>query len=356
MRLKYGVAVGGSHGKTTTTSMVAVALQAGGLDPTVVIGGRLDSLGGTNARRGAGEYLVAEADESDGSFLSLAPTVALVTNIDPEHLDHFGTVARLEDAFAEFCNRVPFYGFVAACFDHPRVLALVPRMRKRVVGYGFSRQADVRATDVRHEGLRSTFEAWRGDERLGTVHLGVPGRHNVQNAAGALAVALELSVPFDVAAGALAEFRGVQRRFTVVGNAAGAVWVDDYAHHPVEIAATLEAAETAFPGRRLVALFQPHRYTRVRDQWDEFCRSLHRAAVAVVLPVYAAGEAALAGVDHERLAAGMRESGHRGVEVVGSLAEATSLVATLVRPGDVVLALGAGDVGRVVRELGVQNG
>ncbi len=352
MRLKYGVAIAGSHGKTTTTSMVATAMQAGGLDPTAVIGGRLDSLGGTNARRGVGEYLVAEADESDGSFLSLTPTIALITNIDAEHLDHFGSLARLEDAFAEFGNRIPFYGFVAACFDAPRVLALVPRFRKRVVGYGFSRQADYRATDVVHDGLVSRFLAWRGEEKLGVVSLGVPGRHNVQNAVGAMCIALELGVAFDVVCEAFAGFRGVQRRFTVVGESEGVMWVDDYAHHPVEICATLEAAEVSLPGRRIIAVFQPHRFTRVRDLWDDFRSALHRASIVVVCPIYAAGEAPIDGIDHERLAAGMRESGHRGVIVAGSVANATMEVASMVRPGDVVIAMGAGDVGRLVRDLG----
>jgi UDP-N-acetylmuramate--alanine ligase len=321
MRLKYGIAVAGTHGKTTTTSMLATCLAAGGLDPTIVIGGRLDSLGGTNARLGAGDYLVAEADESDGSFLYLAPTVALVSNIDPEHLDHYGDFAALERIFLEFVRKVPFYGFAVLCMDHPVVAGLIPRIERRVVTYGFSRQADYRASHVRPSGLQTTFDVHRHDEVLGEITLGMPGRHNVTNAVGAVATAMELNVPFAVVSEALRDFTGVQRRFTWVGEQAGVQVIDDYAHHPVEIEATLEAAESAYPDSRVIAVFQPHRYSRVNDLFDEFCNAFNRADVVVVCPVYAAGE------------------------------QPIDALAGSVRPGDVVITLGAGNVNRVCSAL-----
>jgi len=351
MRLKYGIAVAGTHGKTTTTSMLATVLGAGGLDPTVVIGGRLDSLGGTNARLGAGEYLVAEADESVGTFTELAPTVTVVTNIDPEHLDHHGSVDNLEAEFVRFANRVPFYGFSVLCLDHPRVQKLIPQIRRRVVTYGYARHADVRASQPVTEGLRTRFSVSRGEEELGEVVLAMPGLHNVANATAAIAAAIELSIPFDAAAAALQDFTGVQRRFSVVGEAAGALLIDDYGHHPVEIEATLQAAESAFPGRRLVAVFQPHRYTRVRDLWSDFCMSFNRADEVLVCPVYAAGEAPIDGIDHPSLASELRDRGHRGTRAVDDLDAAVSWLRDNLREGDVVVSLGAGNVNRVLHDL-----
>ncbi|MBX2798748.1 MAG: UDP-N-acetylmuramate--L-alanine ligase [Myxococcales bacterium] len=351
MRLKYGIAVAGTHGKTTTTSMLASCLAAGGLDPTVVIGGRLDSLGGTNAKLGTGEYLVAEADESDGTFNELSPTVTLVTNIDAEHLDHHGSVERLEQAFADFANRVPFYGFSVLCLDHPRVQELIRSVRRPIVTYGFARHADYRAGSPAFDGVESRFAVYRRDERLGEVTLAMPGMHNVQNATGAIAAALELSIPFEHVAAGLDHFTGVQRRFTIVGQPRGVILVDDYGHHPVEIDATLAGAEAAWPAARIVAVFQPHRFTRVRDLWHDFCAAFNRADLVVVCPVYAAGEAPLDGVDHERLAADMRERGHRGTTAVDSLDAAVDQLAALVQPTDVVISLGAGDVNRVVQQL-----
>lgn len=351
MRLKYGIAVAGTHGKTTTTSMLAACLAAGGLDPTIVIGGRLDSLGGTNARLGAGDYLVAEADESDGTFNELAPTVTLVTNIDPEHLDHHGTVEALEQAFADFANRVPFYGFSVLCLDHPRVQELVPRIRRRVLTYGFARHADVRAGGLHHEGVHTRFEVFQGGASLGEITLAMPGRHNVQNAVGAVAVALELAIPFERIKAGLDGFDGVQRRFTVLGEPGGVMLVDDYGHHPVEIEATLAAAEAAWPSRRLIAVFQPHRFTRVRDLYNDFCASFNQATEVVVCPVYAAGEEPLEGIDHDRIAHDMRDRGHRGTRAVDSLDAAVAFLEGFVQPGDVVVSLGAGNVNRVVQDL-----
>ncbi len=351
MRLKYGIAVAGTHGKTTTTSMLATCLAAGDLDPTVVIGGRLDSLGGTNAKLGTGEYLVAEADESDGTFNELAPTVTLVTNIDPEHLDHHGSLEQLEAEFARFANRVPFYGFSVLCLDHPRVQNLIPKVRRRVVTYGFARHADYRASNVVNEGLCTRFTRSRGDEVLGEIVLDMPGAHNVANATGAAAAAIELSIPFHVVQRALHNFTGVQRRFTVVGQHKGAILVDDYGHHPVEIEATLQAAESAYPDRRVIAVFQPHRYSRVRDLWADFCMAFNRADEVLVCPIYAAGESPIEGIDHEAIAIEMAQRGHRGVEPMHSLEHAIDYLRGQVGEKDVVITLGAGNVNRVVHEL-----
>ncbi len=356
MRLKYGIAVAGTHGKTTTTSMLATVLAAGGLDPTVVIGGRLDSLGGNNAKLGQGEYLVAEADESDGTFLYLSPTVSLITNIDPEHLDHYGNFASLLETFETFANRVPFYGFTVLCLDHPVVQSLMPKIRRQVVTYGFTRQADYKAVPLARDGMSTTFQVLHHDEVLGEVTLGMPGRHNISNALGAIATAVELSVPFEVARDALLDFTGVQRRFTVRANVGGVLIVDDYGHHPVEIVATLQGAEEGFPDRRLVAVFQPHRFTRVRDLWEEFCTAFNRADEVVVCPVYAAGEVPIDGVDHAALGRELQHRGHRGVVVVDSLAHAAAHLADTVRPGDLVVTLGAGNVNTVCTSLAERLG
>jgi len=347
MRLKHGLAVAGTHGKTTTTSMLAACLAAGDLDPTVVIGGRFDHLGGSNARLGAGEYMVAEADESDGSFLLLNPTATIITNIDPEHLDHYGSVEALEASFVEFANAVPFYGFSALCVDHPRVQKLMTQVRRRVVTYGFARQADYRASQPTYEGLATRFTVFAGEDELGDITLAMPGQHNVSNATGAVATAMELNIPFHRIQKALHGFSGVQRRFTVVGEASGVTVIDDYGHHPVEIQATLEAAECAFPSRRVVAVFQPHRYSRIQELWTDFCGSFNRASEVVVCPIYAAGESPLEGITHERLAAEMRERGHRNTQAVADLDAAVALLASSVSAGDVVITLGAGHVNQV---------
>ncbi len=359
MRMKYGVAVAGTHGKTTTTSMVARCLHAAGMDPTVVIGGRLDALG-SSARLGAGEFMVAEADESDGSFAMLDPTVAVITSVDPEHLDHWGDLEALSRGFADFANKVPFYGFTAACLDHPGVQALLPRIRRRVVTYGLGAQAEVRGEDVRFDGLRSAFSVWLHGERLGEVELGMPGLHNVRNALAAVAVSLEIGVDFEGVRRALHGFAGVDRRFSVraeVPREGGAITiVDDYGHHPVEIAATLEAAAAAWPGRRIVAVFQPHRYTRVRDLAAEFARCFNDAGHVVVCPIYRAGERPIPGVDHHGLARALADHGHRSLATVESLDEALAHLVEEARPGDVVITLGAGDVNRLCGALAERLG
>lgn len=350
MRMKYGIGVAGSHGKTTTTSMVAMLLHRSGLDPTVVIGGKLDTFG-SSAHLGTGEYLVAEADESDGSFLLLDPTVAIITNIDPEHLEHWGDFNRLVDGFVAFANKVPFYGFTALCLDHPVVQRILPRLRRRYLTYGLGAQAEYRADRIRQEGRSLRFRVWRHGEELGELHLDQPGRHNVLNALAATAVAMELDIPFSQVQTGLENFGGVDRRFSQRADVGGILIVDDYAHHPVEIQATLSAASEGYEGRRIVAVFQPHRYTRVAALRDEFCQSFHGAGVVIVLPVYAAGEEPIEGASAEALVHGLHERGHRSVQTARSLDHALELLVDTVRPGDVVITLGAGDVNRLCASL-----
>ncbi|WP_437511619.1 UDP-N-acetylmuramate--L-alanine ligase [Sorangium sp. So ce1099] len=352
MRVKYGVAIAGSHGKTTTTSLVATVLRAAGLDPTVVVGGKMAALG-TNARLGAGDLLVAEADESDGSFLRLTPTIAVVTNIDPEHLDHYGTHERIKDAFVEFAARVPFYGLAVLCLDHPHVQDLLPRIPRRHVTYGVSPQSDYSARGIQFRGLETSFNAYRRGEPLGGFTVKMPGAHNVLNCLATIAVADELEVPLDVTKQALATFGGVARRFTVVGSIGGITLVDDYGHHPAEIRATVDAARRAFPGEdhRIVVAFQPHRHTRTRDLFDEFTRAFNQADVLLVTDIYAAGEPPILGVTAERLVQSIREHGHHDARYVADKADLPEALEQIVRPGDVVIALGAGDVNACVREL-----
>jgi len=345
MRLKEGIAVAGSHGKTTTTSLIAHVLAAAGLDPTAVIGGRVLAPDATpsTTRLGAGDLLVAEADESDGSFLRLAPVIALVTNIDPEHLDHYGSYPALEEAFVAFANRVPFWGLSVLCIDHPGVQAIVPRMTRRTVSYGFAPQADLVATQVAVDGLGMRFAVQRRAERLGSARIRLPGRHNVLNALATLAVALELEVPFDTAADALDSFLGIERRFERKGEARGVSVVDDYGHHPAEIRATLASAREIHRGRIVVA-FQPHRYTRTRDLWDEFIGAFNHADIVLVTEVYPAGEDKIPGIEVARLVDEIRAHGHRDAHFVPDLAELAERVARVARAGDLVVTLGAGSI------------
>jgi UDP-N-acetylmuramate--alanine ligase len=352
MRVKYGVAIAGSHGKTTTTSLVATVLRAAGLDPTVVVGGKMAALG-SNARLGAGDLLVAEADESDGSFLRLTPTIAVVTNIDAEHLDHHGTHDRLKDAFVEFAARVPFYGLAVLCLDHPHVQDILPRVPRRHVTYGVSPQSDYAARGIQFRGLETSFNAYRRGEPLGGFTVKMPGAHNVLNCLATIAVADELEVPLDVTKLALSTFGGVSRRFTVVGTSQGVTLIDDYGHHPAEIRATIEAARRAFPGEnsRIVVAFQPHRHTRTRDLFDDFTRAFNLADVLLVTDIYAAGEAPIPGVSAERLVQAIREHGHHDAGYVHDKNELPEVLERLARPGDVVIALGAGDINNAVRGL-----
>jgi UDP-N-acetylmuramate--alanine ligase len=350
MRLKYGIAVAGTHGKTTTTSMVAAVLAEGRLDPTVVVGGRVRSLG-SNARLGQGEYLVAEADESDGSFLKLSPTIAVVTTIDAEHLDHYGSLEHLSEAFLAFVNKVPFYGAAVLCLDQPNVQLLIPRVEKRLVTYGLESAADLTAHRLHLAGLTARFDVQYRGEPLGECALRVPGRHNVLNALAAMAVGLDLEIPFVTIQKAMAEFSGVQRRFQVRGESRGVLVVDDYGHHPAEIRATLAAAKAGFD-RRAVTVFQPHRYTRTLHLRQEFLTAFNQSDVLIVMDIYAAGEAPIDGVTGRDLADAIRAHGHREVAFLGSDRQRIlDYLDGILRPGDLVVTLGAGDVGQLGQHL-----
>ena len=351
MRMKYGIAIAGAHGKTTTTTMVHTVLMAAGLDPTAVIGGRVNSLGLANARWGKSDYLVAEADESDGSFLTLTPTVAVVTNVDAEHLDHYGTFDSVKKAFTDFCNRVPFFGMSALCLDDAGVQAILPNLTKRYTTFGIASQATYRARHIRHDGLITRFVAWRRADELGEVALPMPGTHNVLNALGVLAVADFLAIPFATYAQALAQFEGVARRFTVRGEVGGVTVVDDFGHHPAEVRATLAGARAGFAGRRVVAAFQPHRYTRTRDQLDEFAQAFHHADQVAICDIFAAGEKPIDGVSSEALVRLAREAGHTGVAYIPRREDLAAWLDAQARPGDLVITLGAGNIQLVCNEV-----
>jgi UDP-N-acetylmuramate--alanine ligase len=348
MRLKYGVAVAGTHGKTTTTSMAAHLLAHAGLDPTAVVGGKVNTFG-SNAKLGKGDYMVVEADESDGSFLRIPPTIAVVTNVDPEHLDHWKTAEALRRGFLDFVNRVPFYGLAILCHDHPGVQSLLPEVESRYVTYGESHQADYRAEAIELDGHSIRFDASRRGEPLGRFEVQMVGRHNALNALAVIALGDEMGIPPETIRGAFASFRGVQRRFTVRGEVAGVTVVDDYGHHPAEVKATLLGARDAFH-RRVVCLFQPHRYTRTRDLLAEFATAFNDADVLLLTDIYAAGEEPIAGATAEVLAEAIRACGHRDVTLVPR-AELSQAARARVKPGDIVLTLGAGDVTQVGPEL-----
>jgi UDP-N-acetylmuramate--alanine ligase len=358
MRLRYGIAIAGAHGKTTTTSMVALMLERAGLDPTAVIGGRLSAFG-SNARLGRGDYMVAEADESDRSFLKLSPSIAVITNIDREHMESYGSWENLQQAFVDFANKVPFYGAVVACVDDRPVRELLPRIMRRVITYGLAESDDSRALapDLPHvQAQRASFEAFssqcvvtqRGSGaslELGRLQLNVPGRHNLLNGLAAVAVGLEAGVPFARIASALEEFRGAERRFDRRGEEGGVMVVDDYGHHPTEIAAVIDAARGV--DRRLVVVFQPHRFTRTRDLMEEFGHALAAADEVVLTDIYSAGEAPIAGVTIDRLAQTVRSIATCPVHLIRALDELPEAVANLAREGDLVITLGAGSIGGV---------
>jgi len=349
MRLKYGVAIAGSHGKTTTTSLAAHLLAHAGMDPTAVVGGKVNAFG-SNAKLGKGDYMVVEADESDGSFLHIPPTIAVVTNVDPEHLDHWKTPEALRQGFVAFVNRVPFYGLAILCIDHPGVQSLIPDVEKRFVTYGEAPQADYRAARIDVTGGKVSFDAFRRDEPLGRFTLSMVGRHNALNALAVVALSDEMGIPHDVTRAALASFEGVQRRFTVRGEAGGVTVVDDYGHHPAEVKATLRGAREAFD-RRVVCVFQPHRYSRTRDLLAEFATAFNDADALVLSEIYAAGEEPLPGVSGEALAEAIRSHGHKDVTFVPDRARLAAAARERVRAGDLVLTLGAGDVTQVGPEL-----
>jgi UDP-N-acetylmuramate--alanine ligase len=351
MRLKHGIAIAGAHGKTTTTTMVASILTCGNLDPTVVIGGRLDIWGGSNAKLGQGQILVAESDESDGSFMLLSPTIAVVTNIDYEHMEYYGDMEALRKTFVDFINKIPFYGLAVLCLDNEEIQGILPRLRKRCFTYGLSSQADLRARDVRKGPLEVSFEALLHGEPLGQVTVGMPGDHNVLNALAAISVGLELEVPMPEIRRGLRHLGGLGRRFQVKGEAGGVLVMDDYGHHPTEIVATLEAARACWPDRRLLVVFQPHRYTRTRLLYDRFVLSFNQADVLIVSPLYSAGELPLEGVSAEWLARGIKEHGHKDVVLSRGHEHSLEILLDMVRAGDVVITLGAGDIYPVGEEL-----
>jgi UDP-N-acetylmuramate--alanine ligase len=348
MRMQRTVTVAGTHGKTTTTSMVAALLDSGGLDPTVINGGIINRYG-SNARLGKSEWWVIEADESDGSFLRLDGTIAVVTNIDPEHLDHYGSFEGVKDAFVEFVENVPFYGLAVLCIDHPEVQSIIGRIRdRRIVTYGFSALADVRADNIAAVPGGSRFDALilnRDGERrtIEGVNIRIPGRHNIQNALAAIAVAIELGISDDDIVKGFERFDGVKRRFTHVGEADGAVVIDDYAHHPTEIRAVLAAAREGAEGR-VIAVVQPHRYTRLRDLMEDFQSAFNDADVVFVAPVYPAGEEPIEGVDSNALAEGLRAHGHRMVSAVKDSKELSRALRDLAATGDMIICMGAGDI------------
>ena len=343
MRLKYGIAVAGSHGKTTTTSMAATILNFAGLDPTVVVGGRVGTMGGSNARVGRSDFLVVESDESDGSFLKLAPIIAVVTNIDREHLDHYPSLDAIREAFIEFVNKVPFYGAVIVCLDDANVQGILPAIKRRTITYGTAAQAEMEATGISCGSFASDFQLRYRTADLGRFHLGVPGRHNVLNAMAAVAVALELEVKPDTIREALATFNGVDRRFQVRGKERGITVIDDYGHHPTEIRATLDAARVC-GFRHIHVLFQPHRYTRTFHLMDEFARAFHQADSLFVMDVYAASEKPIPGATAEALVERIRQFGHRRVEHVGTIDRGVDALLHSAEEGDVVVTLGAGNV------------
>ena len=349
MRMKHGIAIAGTHGKTTTTSMVATVLSHGGIDPTVVIGGRLDSIG-SNAKLGQGEFLVAEADESDGSFLKLSPTIAVVTNVDEDHLDYYQDLDEIRSTFIDFINKVPFYGLVILCLDDENLQGMIPEVKKRLITYGLTSQADFQASEIEHQADRTSFLVSYRGEALGQLSIRMPGRHNVLNALAAVAVGMELDMPFDSIAEGFHDFGGVQRRFQVKGEAQGIMVVDDYGHHPVEIKATLAAARSGWD-RRVVAVFQPHRYSRTEALFDDFLTAFYQADHVAVMDVYAAGEEPRPEVSAEKLAEGISGHGHKSCCYTGNTAATVEHLQAILQPGDIVITLGAGNVYQVGDDL-----
>jgi UDP-N-acetylmuramate--alanine ligase len=350
MRLKYSVAIAGAHGKTTTTSMVASVLAQGGLDPTVVIGGKLKSIG-SNAVLGEGDFIVAEADESDGSFLKFSPAIAVVTNIDREHLDYYQDLETIKAVFLDFIDRIPFYGLAILCLDNESIQDLIPKIKKRYTTYGMSSQADFQIRDVEFEKRRSCFSVYRQGLKLGRFTLNLPGVHNVYNATASIAAGVELDIPMAAIESALQTLEGVQRRLEIKGEVNGITVVDDYGHHPTEIKTTLQAIEECWPDNRKVIVFQPHRYTRTQALFDDFTRSFYQSDVLLVLPIYAAGEQKIEGVTGRKLCEGIKAHGHKEVYYSGGEKDTIAYLKDNLKPGDVLLTLGAGDVWKVGTDI-----
>jgi UDP-N-acetylmuramate--alanine ligase len=346
MRLKYSIAIAGAHGKTTTTSLIASILAKGGLDPTVVIGGKLKSIG-SNALLGQGNFIVAEADESDGSFLKYSPAIAVVTNIDREHLDFYKDINDIKSAFVEFIDRIPFYGLAVLCLDNEFVQDIIPKIKKRCITYGMSSQADFHAKNISIEGLKTRYKVYRHGKALGEIALNLPGIHNVYNSMAGIAVGMELGIPFDIIKNALETLQGVQRRLEIKGEAKGITVVDDYGHHPTEIKTTLQAAKESWPDRRIVVVFQPHRYTRTKALFDDFTRAFYQSDHLVILPIYSAGEKKIEGVDSVSLCEGIASHGHKEVVYIEGHESAVTYLTRMLRKNDVLLTQGAGDVWKV---------
>ena len=346
MRLKYSVAVAGAHGKTSTTSIVAAVLGKGRLDPTVVIGGKLKGID-SNAVLGMGDFIVAEADESDGSFLKMSPTIAVVTNIDREHLDFYKDLEDIKNVFFDFIDRIPFYGLAVLCLDNEPIQDLIPKIKKRFTTYGMSTQADYQARNIRAQGLKTRFTLHHQGEDLGDITLNLPGIHNVYNAMASIAVGFELNIPFETIKSALETLEGVQRRMEVKGVAQGITVVDDYGHHPTEIKTTLQAVKESWPDKRIILAFQPHRYTRTRALFDEFSRAFYQSDLMVVMPIYSAGENPINGVDSSRLCEEIKAHGHKEVICMDGMESTLSYLKDVLRSGDLLLTLGAGDVWKV---------
>jgi UDP-N-acetylmuramate--alanine ligase len=346
MRLKYSIAIAGAHGKTSTTSIVASVLAEGGLDPTVVIGGKLKSIG-SNAVLGEGDFIVAEADESDGSFLKYSPTIAVVTNIDNEHLDFYADLDSIKTVFLNFLDRIPFYGLAVLCLDNEPIQDLIPQMKKRYTTYGMTSQADFQIRDVESGQQRSRFDIYHHGNKMGVINLNLPGIHNVYNATASIAVGVELNIAFDQIKKALETVEGVQRRLEIKGESNGITVIDDYGHHPTEVKVTLETIEENWQNRRKVVVFQPHRYSRTRALFDEFSRAFYQSDVLVVLPIYAASEKKIKGVNSQKLCEEIKAHGHKEVIFADGFKAALSHLKQTLQPGDVLLTLGAGDVWKV---------
>ena len=343
MRIKYAIAVSGAHGKTSTTSMIAEVLNTAGLDPTVIVGGLLKHLD-TNALHGRGDYIVAEADESDGSFLKYAPAIAAVTNIDLEHLDFYRDIEDIKETFLRFINSVPFYGVSVLCLDDEHIQDILPSIQVRYMTFGMTAQADVQAKEIGFEGTTTSFRVIFQGNSLGRITLNLAGRHNISNALAAIAVGLELDIPFETIKKALEKIEGVKRRLEIKGEKNGVLVMDDYGHHPTEIVATLQAVRESFPEKRMVVLFQPHRYTRTQKLFNDFATSFYRSDRLILLPVYAASESVIEGVDSGKLAEAIQEHGHKNVSYVSGFKEAISILTEELKPDDLVLTLGAGDI------------
>jgi UDP-N-acetylmuramate--alanine ligase len=351
MRLKYGIGIAGTHGKTTTTSMTSLVLMEGGLDPTVIVGGKLSGLGGTNARLGRGEFIVVEADEYDRSFLSISPTVAVLTTLETDHLDCYRDLEDIKSAFIQFANKVPFYGFIVVCLDEPALLDIMPNLsKKKIITYGLNPQADVQAVDIRHKDNTTTFTLIHGRKELGIITLQVPGKHNVQNSLGAIAVGLELGVPFEKIKSGIEKFAGVYRRWEMKGEVNGVAVYDDYAHHPTECKATLSGVKAGWR-RRVVCVFQPHLYSRTRDFYEDFGKSFLLSDVLVVTDIYPAREEPIQGISGELIVNAAKQFGHKDVHYVPDKKQVPAFLTSIVMNGDIVITMGAGDIWKYGEEF-----